>query len=93
MIRQRFSQIILNRKLKTVFMKVILAHTAGFCMGVKRALELVLKAIHQNQGAIYTYGPLIHNPQVLELLKERGITVLKRGEVLYRQGGVKWPED
>ena len=32
-------------------MKVILAKTAGFCMGVKRALELVLKAINQNQGA------------------------------------------
>jgi (E)-4-hydroxy-3-methyl-but-2-enyl pyrophosphate reductase len=61
-------------------MKVVLAGTAGFCIGVKRALELVLKAITQNQGKIYTYGPLIHNPQVLELLRERGITVLRPGE-------------
>jgi 4-hydroxy-3-methylbut-2-enyl diphosphate reductase len=57
-----------------------LADTAGFCIGVKRALELVLKAINENQGKIYTYGPLIHNPQVLELLRERGISILQPGE-------------
>ncbi|MEJ2671193.1 MAG: 4-hydroxy-3-methylbut-2-enyl diphosphate reductase, partial [Deltaproteobacteria bacterium] len=61
-------------------MKVVLADTAGFCIGVKRALEMVLKAINENQSKIYTYGPLIHNPQVLELLRERGITILKPGE-------------
>ncbi len=61
-------------------MKVVLADTAGFCIGVKRALELVLKAINENQGKIYTYGPLIHNPQVLELLRERGISILQPGE-------------
>ncbi len=63
-------------------MKVILARTAGFCMGVKRALELVLKAINQNPGRIFTYGPLIHNPQVLELLRERGIAILNPGEMI-----------
>jgi len=57
-----------------------LASTAGFCIGVKRALEMVLKAINENQPTIYTYGPLIHNPQVLELLRERGITILRPGE-------------
>ncbi len=61
-------------------MRVVLASTAGFCIGVKRALEMVLKAIDQNRGKIYTYGPLIHNPQVLDLLRERGITVLRPGE-------------
>ena len=61
-------------------MKVVLAKTAGFCMGVKNAMEMVLKAIHENHANIYTYGPLIHNPQVMELLKERGIRVLKEGE-------------
>ena len=60
-------------------MKVILARTAGFCMGVKRAMELVLRAINQKPGKIYTYGPLIHNPQVLQLLEERGIGILKKG--------------
>jgi (E)-4-hydroxy-3-methyl-but-2-enyl pyrophosphate reductase len=60
--------------------KVVLASTAGFCIGVKRALEMVLKAINENQPQIYTYGPLIHNPQVLELLRERGIRILQPGE-------------
>jgi (E)-4-hydroxy-3-methyl-but-2-enyl pyrophosphate reductase len=60
--------------------KVVLAGTAGFCIGVRRALELVLKAINENQTKIYTYGPLIHNPQVLELLQERGISILHPGE-------------
>ncbi|MGC2691054.1 MAG: 4-hydroxy-3-methylbut-2-enyl diphosphate reductase [Desulfobaccales bacterium] len=63
-------------------MKVVLARTAGFCIGVKRALEMVLKAINETPTQIYTYGPLIHNPQVLELLRERGITVLKPGEAV-----------
>ncbi len=61
-------------------MKVILARTAGFCIGVKRAMELVLDAINQKPGKIYTYGPLIHNPQVLELLEERGIGILPTGQ-------------
>ena len=61
-------------------MKVVLDSTAGFCIGVKRALEMVFKAISENQTKIYTYGPLIHNPQVLDLMKERGITVLKPGD-------------
>jgi (E)-4-hydroxy-3-methyl-but-2-enyl pyrophosphate reductase len=62
--------------------KVVLARTAGFCIGVKRALETVLKAINENQTRISTYGPLIHNPQVLDLLRERGITVLEPGEAV-----------
>lgn len=55
-------------------MSVILAETAGFCMGVKRAVDLVLD-IAQRKGKrkIYTYGPLIHNPQTVELLRNRGI--------------------
>jgi len=59
-------------------MKVILARTAGFCMGVKRAMETVLTALNQKPERIYTYGPLIHNPQVLALLEERGIGILKK---------------
>jgi (E)-4-hydroxy-3-methyl-but-2-enyl pyrophosphate reductase len=62
-------------------MKVVLAKTSGFCMGVKNAMEMVLRAIHENHANIYTYGPLIHNPQVMDLLKERGIRVLKEGDL------------
>jgi (E)-4-hydroxy-3-methyl-but-2-enyl pyrophosphate reductase len=56
-------------------MSVKLAETAGFCMGVKRAMDRILDiARSQGRGKIYTYGPLIHNPQTVELLKKRGIT-------------------
>jgi 4-hydroxy-3-methylbut-2-enyl diphosphate reductase len=55
-------------------MSVILAETAGFCMGVKRAVDLVLDiAQRKGKSSIYTYGPLIHNPQTVALLRNRGI--------------------
>ena len=63
-------------------------------MGVKRAVELVLDAPKHTDQPIYTYGPLIHNPQVLDLLREKGITVIEQipetgnGVVLIRAHGV-----
>ncbi len=55
-------------------MGVKLAKTAGFCMGVKRAVDMVLDiAPPRGKEKLYTYGPLIHNPQTIELLKLRGI--------------------
>ena len=55
-------------------MSVKLASTAGFCMGVKRAVDMVLEmAQHKGNQTVYTYGPLIHNPQTVALLKKRGI--------------------
>ncbi|MBA4396727.1 MAG: 4-hydroxy-3-methylbut-2-enyl diphosphate reductase [Syntrophus sp. (in: bacteria)] len=55
-------------------MSVILAETAGFCMGVKRAVDMVLDiAQRKGKANIYTYGPLIHNPQTVELLRNRGV--------------------
>jgi len=75
-------------------MKIIIAKTAGFCMGVRRAVELALDASSRQQQPIYTYGPLIHNPQVLGLFSERGVTILKQipekgnGTVLVRAHGV-----
>lgn len=75
-------------------MKIIVAKTAGFCMGVRRAVELALEAPAQHQPPIRTFGPLIHNPQVLALFAERDVTVLDRipasgeGTVLVRAHGV-----
>lgn len=63
-------------------------------MGVRRAVEMVLDASNGYEGPIYTYGPLIHNPQVLDLLKEKGISRLDavpekgEGTVLVRAHGV-----
>ncbi|MGD9251634.1 MAG: 4-hydroxy-3-methylbut-2-enyl diphosphate reductase [Desulfobacterales bacterium] len=75
-------------------MKIILAQTAGFCMGVRRAVEMVMEAPEKHDPPICTYGPLIHNPQVLELLEEKGISILDgvpasgKGTALIRAHGV-----
>lgn len=75
-------------------MKIIVAKTAGFCMGVRRAVELALDAPSQQKQPIFTYGPLIHNPQVLAMFAERGVTVMEKipkkgsGTVLVRAHGV-----
>ena len=56
-------------------MKVIVAKTAGFCWGVRRAMDAVLEAsTNQSAGPVQTLGPLIHNPQALELIGKRGRT-------------------
>jgi 4-hydroxy-3-methylbut-2-enyl diphosphate reductase len=60
-------------------MKVRLAKKAGFCMGVRRAMELALDASYRHPDPIYTHGPLIHNPQVLRMLENKGITILQEG--------------
>jgi (E)-4-hydroxy-3-methyl-but-2-enyl pyrophosphate reductase len=75
-------------------LKIKLAKTAGFCMGVHRAVEIVLDVVNGHDGPIYTFGPLIHNPQVLEILREKGVVVLdepcaaKPGKVVIRAHGV-----
>jgi 4-hydroxy-3-methylbut-2-enyl diphosphate reductase len=75
-------------------MKIIIAKTAGFCMGVRRAVEMALDAPSRHSNPIFTYGPLIHNPQVLELLEEKGVHIIRDipetgdGTVLIRAHGV-----
>jgi 4-hydroxy-3-methylbut-2-enyl diphosphate reductase IspH len=60
-------------------MGIKLAKTAGFCMGVKRAVDMVLDMARvKGNETIYTYGPLIHNPQTVELLRKRGIVPIRR---------------
>ncbi|UCH20437.1 MAG: 4-hydroxy-3-methylbut-2-enyl diphosphate reductase, partial [Deltaproteobacteria bacterium] len=75
-------------------MKILIAKTAGFCMGVRRAVEMVMDAPHEYEEPICTFGPLIHNSQVLALLEEKGICTLNAipsqgsGTVLVRAHGV-----
>ena len=47
-------------------MEVIVAKTAGFCFGVKRAVEKVYEQVQKGQAPIYTYGPIIHNEEVVK---------------------------
>lgn len=58
-------------------MEILVAEKAGFCLGVERALNMVLYEIKEDKGTIYTYGPLIHNPQVVRTLKSLGVKVAK----------------
>ncbi len=54
--------------------KIIVAKRAGFCYGVKRAYDMALEFKDENpNSSVYTYGPLIHNPSVINDLNEKGI--------------------
>lgn len=68
-------------------MKVIKAKTAGFCFGVKRAVETVYEQADTCEGPIYTYGPIIHNEEVVRDLENRGVKVLRSEEALDRIDG------
>lgn len=79
-------------------MKVIKAKSAGFCFGVKRAVDTVYEQVEENQNLpIYTYGPIIHNEEVVKDLEQKGVIVLRseeeldtleRGTVIIRSHGV-----
>lgn len=59
-------------------MKIVISQHSGFCFGVKRAMDITLQESNSNtnKNKIATYGPLIHNPQVVEHLKEKNIDVI-----------------
>ncbi len=77
-------------------MEIILAGTAGFCFGVKRAVDTVYSEIEKG-GKIYTYGPIIHNEHVVDDLTAKGVIVINEdgdippadeGTVIIRSHGV-----
>ena len=80
-------------------MEIIIAKSAGFCFGVKRAVDKVYEEISNNQGQqIYTYGPIIHNEEVVNDLENKGVKVInskeelrqiKEGIVVIRSHGVE----
>jgi 4-hydroxy-3-methylbut-2-enyl diphosphate reductase len=65
-------------------MEVITAKSAGFCFGVKRAVDKVYEQIENNNGKnnIYTYGPIIHNEEVVKDLEKKGVNVINSVEDL-----------
>lgn len=78
-------------------MKILIAEEAGFCFGVKRAMKMTERVVAQDCGEgekIYTFGPLIHNPQVISRLQEKGVAVaneledIQNGTVIVRTHGV-----
>ncbi|MGH8056306.1 MAG: 4-hydroxy-3-methylbut-2-enyl diphosphate reductase, partial [Candidatus Entotheonellia bacterium] len=53
-----------------------LAKSAGFCWGVRRTMNIALDAANATEGPVHTFGPLIHNPQVVGLLASKGMKVV-----------------
>ncbi|MGI6055409.1 MAG: 4-hydroxy-3-methylbut-2-enyl diphosphate reductase [Bilifractor sp.] len=65
-------------------MEIIKAKSAGFCFGVKRAVDEVQTQIREGRKPVYTYGPIIHNEQVVNELAARGVQVIRSEEELDR---------
>ena len=77
-------------------MEVILAKSAGFCFGVKRAVDTVYE--EAQHADVYTYGPIIHNEEVVADLADKGVQIvesldaiekLEKGTVVIRSHGVE----
>lgn len=70
--------------------EIIVAKTAGFCFGVKRAVDMVYEQSGlSGDGPIYTYGPIIHNEEVVNSLSKRGVNAISEEESLdIREGTV-----
>lgn len=66
-------------------MEIITAKRAGFCFGVKRAMDITVEMAEKNGAGVYTLGPIIHNPQVIEKLEKEGIHPIKEDEIEGRE--------
>ncbi len=79
-------------------MEIYVAENAGFCFGVKRAVKMAFDAAEEHNGKVHSLGPLIHNPQVVERLAEKGVqrvealTEIEEGVVILRSHGVSSPQ-
>jgi len=62
-------------------MQIILDEGAGFCFGVERAMKMTEEVARTNAGRVVTIGPLIHNPQVIEELKQKGVQVAEGADL------------
>ena len=67
-------------------MEVIIAKTAGFCFGVRRAVDRVYEQVQNGKKPIYTFGPIIHNEEVVKDLEAKGVRVIQNEEEL---GGIR----
>lgn len=78
-------------------MEIVLATSAGFCFGVKRATQMAFEAAAEHEH-ICSLGPVIHSPQVVKRLAEQGVTVvtdvegIPPGSVIVRSHGVTLEE-
>ena len=72
-------------------MEITVAKSAGFCFGVKRAVDTVYEQVEKQMGKqIYTYGPIIHNEEVVKDMEAHGVKVLHSEEELKGLGAGSW---
>ncbi len=76
--------------------EVLIARSAGFCFGVKRAINIASNCVEEGGGGISTLGPIIHNPQVVKKLEDsynihpkKDINEIEGGTLIIRSHGVK----
>ncbi len=85
-----------SKKLSDIHVEI--APHAGFCFGVRRAIDMAFKALGTTHGPIFSLGPIIHNPQVVQKMQEQGLKVVSRvseipkGTVIFRSHGVNAQE-
>ena len=81
--------------------ELTIAKSAGFCFGVTRAVNMVYEAIEKENVPIYTYGPIIHNDEVVKDMEKNGVTVIndldelsshKKGVMIIRSHGISKAE-
>ncbi|MDO4305248.1 MAG: 4-hydroxy-3-methylbut-2-enyl diphosphate reductase [Eubacteriales bacterium] len=68
-------------------MEVKTAKTAGFCFGVKRAVDKVYELIASGESPIYTLGPIIHNEEVVSDLEKKGVQVISGEDLAHLESG------
>ena len=82
-------------------MQVTLAKSAGFCFGVKRAVNMVYEEVEKTNEPIYTYGPIIHNDEVVKDFESKGVKLVKelnelaelpKGKIIVRSHGISRAE-
>ncbi len=80
-------------------MEVLKTEHAGFCFGVRRAINIVFREREKTSDRIYTLGPIIHNPQMVRILEEKGVTPvddifgIEKGVIVLRTHGIKKEEE
>ena len=81
---------------------VTVAETAGFCFGVKRAVNMVYGEAESSDVPVYTYGPIIHNEEVVHDLEDKGVRVIRsldelnqlpKGKIIIRSHGISQAEN
>jgi 4-hydroxy-3-methylbut-2-enyl diphosphate reductase len=82
-------------------MNVTVAKSAGFCFGVRRAVDMVYEEAQKSDVPVYTYGPIIHNDEVVTDLQQKGVRVvhdleelsdLPAGKIIIRSHGISRAE-